>query len=476
MTEFAAWPVSARLFITLFFAVCVLTQMLALILSRYRGGEKRPALFGGLLELSLLLQILCMSLLHGQVYHGLHEGYIAPTGYAGLRIAAFLCVAVSAGLAARDRRSPLPLLSIASGLILLPPADGMAGRAYPWLFMLSLCFLFVRSVCAGITRYRQIQAGLSALSVKEAVDNLRTGILFYRPDGQIVLMNAQMQRLMTDIGGRVCRNGRLFYERLISGGFLAAREGGPLEGQDVFLLPDGSAWIFTRTDLFIRRKQHIQLTATDVSERFRLTAQLREQDAALRRISGELKSTISQLHTLSRERETQRAKMRAHDVLGQRLTLLLRMVRGDRPTDLSMLNSLIRDLPGALAAEQGGPSPESEIEVLSQIFGSVGVSIRLSGRLPEDAEKARVFAEVIRECVANALRHGFATEVNIHACEADGCHRLSIDNNGHPPPGPIVEGGGLGGLRRRLGENGGTVETRCAPRFTVVATLPGGEA
>ena len=79
---------------------------------------------------------------------------------------------------------------------------------------------------------------ISSLSIKDAVDSLHTGVLFCKPDGYIVLVNIQMQKLMTVLTGRIHRNSRNFYELLLLGNLLPGCQNTEHEGQIVCLLPD----------------------------------------------------------------------------------------------------------------------------------------------------------------------------------------------------------------------------------------------
>ncbi|MCL1872344.1 MAG: hypothetical protein FWF90_18290, partial [Promicromonosporaceae bacterium] len=158
---------------------------------------------------------------------------------------------------------------------------------------------------------------------------MRTGVLFCETDGYILLSNARMETLIKVIfTENVRRNANHFMERFISGRINPACQKTEFEGQIVCLLPDETAWMFTRTELRVKRRTYIQLSATDITERWRLTAELQAKNTELRQRNEELEETIANLHILSREREAQRAKMRAHDVLGQSLTVLLRGIRG----------------------------------------------------------------------------------------------------------------------------------------------------
>ena len=407
MVEFYAWPWPARSGVTLLLALCVLAQALAMVLGWF--GRKR---LRALPELCLLALVLYGAALYGQVLGSFETGLIAPL------------------------RFKIPV----------------------WSFLAVLALLLARGIYVSLRRAREIKTGISALSIKNAIDSLHTGVLFGEPDGYILLANAQMQRLMTVIAGKAYRDGAAFWALI--------------EDQPLRVLPDGSAWKFTRTQLRIKRKTYVQLTAADITERWELTARLQKQNERLRQRSEELKSAIATLHTLSRERETQKAKMRAHDILGQRLTLLLRTVRNEQALDTASLRALSQSLLEELKTEQSSPAPQDYLESLRREFAGVGVEIRLEGTLPEDP----LFAGIIREGVTNAVRHGFATEIVIQAQRGEDGFHMRISNNGPPPPRDYKEGGGLGGMRKKLESRGGALRVASQPSFVLEINLPGGEA
>ena len=418
MAEFYAWPWPARLVVTFLLALCALSQTLAMALSFY----SRKGRWKALPELCALALVLFCSLLYGQVINSMETGLIAPLGYGALRIV-------------------------------------LQGRAWAWTFLGVLLLLLARSFYICLRRRREIATSISALSVKNAIDSLRSGVLFSDPDGFILLCNAQMQRLMTAITDRIQRNSRDFYDLLTS---------------DACRLPDGTVWMFTRTQLRIRKKEYIQLTAADITERWALTEQLRRQNDQLAQKSDELKTTIANLHVLSREREAQKVKMRAHDILGQRLSLLLRTLRDARVVDYSLLRSLSQGLLDELKAADGF-SARDFLENLRREFGVIGVEISLEGPLPGDCAKGELFAEIVRESATNAVRHGLATQVTVRIEHAQSCCRMRITNNGPPPPENIREGEGLSGIRKKVEARGGALRVVTQPRFALEIDLPGGD-
>ncbi|NLF80617.1 MAG: hypothetical protein GX572_05440 [Clostridia bacterium] len=474
MIELYTWPEAARLLLTLLIALAVLLQTAAMVLS-FQRHESGPGHWGeNCLELLVLMQILACSALHGQIHHNYFNSLLAPTGYGLLRILCFAAIVLMAAVVMLLKRKPWPLLVVLTAALTLPMLETACGNAFAYLYVAALLVYPARSIHIGRLRYREIRTSLSALSIKNTIDSLHTGVFFSEPDGFILLLNAQMHRLMQAISGGMRRNGNRFYESLLAGDLEPGCRRVEFQGQIVYLLPDQTAWMFTRTELRIKSKKYIQLTATDITRRWIMTAELQRQEAELKSKGEELSRSIASLHTLSQERETQKAKMRAHDVLGQRLTLLLRTIRSEQALDYELLRSLAQGLLDDLRTDQTAPSPQDELEGLRQTFGSIGVDIEVQGRLPQDRIKGRLFADVIQESVTNAVRHGFATKIWVRIDCSAGAYHLQITNNGYPPTRPIVEGGGISGMRKLVEPCGGALAVTVRPSFAVSVHLPGG--
>ncbi|NMA49804.1 MAG: hypothetical protein GX947_08600, partial [Tissierellia bacterium] len=316
---------------------------------------------------------------------------------------------------------------------------------------------------------------ISALSIMQAVDTLPTGVLYSESDGYIVLSNYQMQNLMIAITGKVFRDAVKFYERLVSDKYKSRYKKVQLGGQAVYLLPDNTAWMFTKTDIQFRMRNYIHISAVDVSENWALTAKLQDQDNELRQKSSELKNTISNLHILSKEKEIENAKMRAHDILGQRLTVLLRMIQNDHKLDYDLLNLLSKGLLEELKAEDNKKSPLDELKSIQQIFTSIGVDINFKGQLPQDEEQANLVVDIVRESSTNAVRHGFAAKVDIESEKKGSSYNLNISNIGHTNSDPITPGSGIKTIRKKVNAMGGTLDIIAHPEFTLSVVLPGGD-
>ena len=475
MIEFYTVSWVTRILITFLIGICVLLQSLTIMLGFYRYNKTQQRIFKNLFEVGILIQILMFSLLHGEVVNGYKNGIVIPAGYESMRISIFLGILILGLLLSYINKTLVPLSVIIIASISLPMVENMMGPIYPWFFIGSLLFLLMRSIKINVINFNAIRTSISALSITQAVDTLPTGVLYSESDGYIVLSNYQMQDLMLAITGKVFRDAVEFYESLISDKYKSRYKKVKLEGQAVYLLPDNTAWIFTKTDIHIQMKNYIHISAVDVSENWALTAKLQDQDQELRQKSSELKKTISNLHILSKEKEIENAKIRAHDILGQRLTVLLRMIQNDHKLDYDLLKSLSKGLLEELKAEDNQKSPLDELKTIQQIFTSIGVDINFKGQLPQDEERANLVVDIIRESSANAVRHGFATRVDIGSEEKETSYNLNISNIGHTSSDPVTPGSGIQTIKKKVNAMGGTLEIISHPKFTLSVVLPGGD-
>ena len=475
MIEFYSWTQVERTFVTLLIAFCVIVQTLATVLRYYQRPHPRLRLFENLLELFLLLHIIVLSLLMGEAQLGHFSGLIVPTGYVAMRYISTACVGVVACIAMIYTKKAWYLVIICVSCLTLPFMETICGNAYAWIYIGALAFWLIRGTYIFVTQYRKINANISALSVKSAIDSLHTGILFSEQDGLIALANVQMQRLMVEFTGRIYRNSQHFYERLVAKELLPGCRVEEHEGQLVCLLPDGKAWVFTRMEMKVKNKQYIQLTATDITERWALTTELRKQEELLIIRGEELREMIMGLQKLSKAREFQNAKLRAHDILGQRLTMLLYGVNSGQELDYDLLCAQLQRLLDDLKSDHITASPQEKLDNLHQTFKTIDVEIYFDGKLPEEDVKGYLFVDIIGESVVNAVRHGFASKVFIKVDCVEDVWYLEITDNGYSSFQPIKEGSGISGMRGKAEQQGGTLVVTNYPYFILKVELPGGQ-
>ena len=475
MINFFAFSWVTHIYITFILGICVLAQSLAIMLNFYRHSLNTSHVFEILFEVSILCEILIFSFLHGEMINSYKNGFILEIGYEKIRALVLLLVVSLAIIICILKKTTLPLSVIPAAVISLPILEPILGNGFPWLFIAALIFFLGRSVKVCISSVIALTTNLSALSVINAVDTLHTGVLFCENDGHILLSNYQMQNLMIAITGKVFRNAMELYDMIVSGKYESRYKKVELDGQLVYILNDGTAWMFTKTSIPFRMKNYVHISFSDVSELWELTAKLRLQNQKLKKRSDELKKTISNLHILSKEKEIENAKSRAHDILGQRLTVLLRTVQTKHDLNYDLLLSLSKGLLAELKAEQNEIGPYDKLKSIQQIFAAIGVDIEFEGQLPYNEEHACLFIDIIREGSTNAVRHGLATQINIKVDSTENACNLTINNNGHTTNNPIIPGNGIELMRRKVDAQGGNLNISHHPLFTLSVVLPGGD-
>ena len=477
IAEFYTWRLGEHSLLSVLLILCVLAETPAMVMSRYRRPRSRVRVFENLLEVFILLHIIVLSLLQGRAIHAHFVGILYRAGYEGLRyvsvgvaVLTVLCACIVTAHTKKARLLPV----IAFACLTAPAIEAAAGGVFAWLYVAALLFWLLRGVRVSILRYREINTGISSVSVKQTIDSMHTGVLFSALDGYILLLNERMTELMSALAGNARRNANRFYEALVSGEVNDGCSGAEYNGQVVCRLPDMTTWVFVKTELRIRNKTYIQLTADDITERWALTEQLRQQEAQLKLRSGELRDMIANLNILSREEELHNTRLRAHDILGGWLTMLLHTIRNGQELDLDMLRSQSQNLPHSLKTGQSAASPQDRLDSLQRSFETIGVRIQLDGELPGDGIKGRLLMDVIGEGAINAVRHGFALEVYVRIERINAGWRLEVTDNGRPPAKPIIEGGGISGLRKKIEPQGGELMINADPRFVLSVFLPGG--
>ena len=470
MAEFYRMPHWLLTGLVMVLALCIVLQTRAVSYSirRLRTGWVRRVETG--MECAILAALFLFAALLAQVQYGLFCGFLAPSAYGFARQLVFLLVAVLGTTAAVGMELIWPFFAVGGAAVLLPLTEAVTGPAYPFFFLGGVLFFLIRSVHICLLRRRELHTQISFVSVKEAIDTLHTGLLLFRPKGDILLCNRRMDMLAQQMTEQPLQNGRAFEALLASGPLCGGCVREVLGGQQVFRLPDATVWSISAYDIPMGRRTLILLTADDVTEHWDAVTFLARQNQTLEQRGQELRSTIAHLQAICEAEEIARSKARVHDLLGQRISLLLRALRDDRQMDESLLLDFARNLLTALR-EDRTPSPAHRLEMLRETFQGMEVSVEFQGALPEDGAVADSFAEIAVECVTNAVRHGYATRIHFHLFHND-CWRMTVTDNGLPPAGSIREGGGIGGMRRRVRQLGGRMELYTVPRFRIELSVP----
>ena len=357
--------------------------------------------------------------------------------------------------------------------VLVTAALDAPGRAaaFPWILPALLTALAAVHAAVGIARTRRSsRRTLSPDSVRQALDNLNSGILFADATGRTVLVNRTMYRLAEALLGS---DPQLLDELMAA---LDAPD--PARGVEkragepaLYRFPDGRIWRFRSVALDDPALEGFtQTTAQDVTELAEVNAGLERENAALNEANAKMRRMLARIADRIREEESLNLKMRIHNEIGTSLIALSELAadgaQADADRQMETLRSAVRCF-----SDDRSAMPDAFEDVCRQAE-EMKVKLTLDGYLPENETVARLIVAAARECVTNCVRHAQGKHIHVRLTERSKICTAVITNDGAPPDGPVREGGGLSALRRSVERAGGEMHVAHSPRFALILNLP----
>ena len=391
-------------------------------------------------------------------------GLPATTKYQGLRYIS--CIFVLAHLPLwRHARCGMWYLAVGA-VAGLPLLDILA----PWNLIVALLLVAVRIVVGIPKVWQRIRQELRMGSIKEAMDTLPVGILFAKPDGEVLLANTAMLYFMDQHFGEQYRDANHLWQKLRTMEPTQMLKKIYVGDQLLFRIEKEGSFLVSREILQKKKRQYQQITVMDVTEEDRSAIELAEQQQILKEQSNRLRYILANLEAYQRQQVLTEVASQIHDLLGQRITILQQILNNKRFTDyvsmIPLVNTLIRDM-----RENIQENPREILNTIIDTYSSIGVSINITGSLPAEYILARVFVSIIREGATNAVRHGHANVVSVHIEKQDDMQVLTITDNGIPPEETITFGTGLKGIRNKVERLGGLLVVKAQPQFTMVVEI-----
>jgi signal transduction histidine kinase len=453
-----------RLICSVLLVVAIMLQAarLFLLLSHREHKILQTVLVFEIIILALLMlaaMLVTITLLQRNIIAGYFYGY--------RHVAA---VPVLAGLWLMFRHKKLePFLCSLFLLPLLPFRDWPLA---PYAFLLCSLYLSFRSVVLLDLEWQKVRQSISRLSVKDAVDVFPGGILYASNKGHTLITNPAMNRLLSSLGFRPDLNALVLWEKLQKTQDTPNISVKALDGKLLIRAQNAGSWLFSRQNVEIGRKKYGQLLALDITDEDALAKEMEESNQVLEETGYALSAAIKNIERLEKEREIMRMKTRVHDILGQRLSILSRLLEENIETAelIRRIKPLLVDLAETIT-EPGDPAPEQLLSTLSQSMALIGTVIHLKGSLPDAQKTARAFAEVIRECATNAVRHAGARNVYVEIEDNKNEYALKVCNDGNLPAEPVVPGGGITGMRALVNQLEGSLTISSTPHFCVLVRV-----
>ncbi|WP_063792597.1 histidine kinase [Streptomyces atriruber] len=162
-----------------------------------------------------------------------------------------------------------------------------------------------------------------------------------------------------------------------------------------------------------------------------------------------------------------------HDVMGRNLAVIalkselaVQLARRGRPEAVDQMVEVQRIAQESQREVREVVRGYREVDLKVELVGAqgvleaAGIDCRVIGSgaaLPASVQSA--LGWVVREAATNVLRHGDAGRCDIALAVSEGRATLTVENDGVPEVAPQGQGSGLAGLRERLAEVDGTLDT-----------------
>lgn len=327
----------------------------------------------------------------------------------------------------------------------------------PWLCYALIEALFALFLILQFRDYMRYKKNtVTQGAIRQTVDLLPEGICVSEQGGTVLLSNLKMDAL--------CRE--LTHERLSDARKLWAclETNGEEQGDKrLFHTPQGEVWLFSKGTISTEGRDYDRLSAVNVTERYRITEELRSKNAHLQDIQRRMKEAAELSSEMYVKQEEATARTALHNELGQVLLMGRHYLEHSDSTNAALVALITKQMNRFLLGEGDAPDPNAEDELQQAVHmaGSIGVTVEMTGEAPKKLHS--LLAAAIRECAANTIKHAegdrLFVEITGNAVE----RRITITNNGKPPKSPIAESGGLLSLRRSVEAAGGQMLTRGAP-------------
>lgn len=304
-------------------------------------------------------------------------------------------------------------------------------------------------------------------SIKEAIDNLPSGICVYENSGRIILKNISMDRIFTLLTGDILRNGWDFSDKLTGSECLTADN-----GRMVLRLSDNTVMSFAFGEIDSSGQNLNLITAQDVTEEYSKIEVLEKKKSTLEALNVQLQSYSHDMVDAITVKEVLNAKIKIHDELGTGLLSIKHYLQtnGNEDEKEQILARIKKNID--FLKQETVDTPQDEYVLMLTTAKTLGVSIVINGTLPEQEPMKHITATGIHECFTNTLRHAKGNMLFINITETDAHTTVSFTNNGNPPSGEIPEKGGLSSLRAITEKAGGTMTISSVPEFRLTITLP----
>lgn len=317
--------------------------------------------------------------------------------------------------------------------------------------------------------YKWRKEHLSLNSIKESIDSMPYGMCCYYEEGMPRLINDNMNKLSLVIFGEYISNAAQFWEKLNEEERTESAKRIILKDLPTWIIKDSQVWSFSRKKINFEKGYLYEIIATDISKEYEKTKQLEQDNNRMKEVTQKLKEYSKNVTRLTVEKEVLDAKVRIHSELGQTLVATRRYLSAkdlDEKQLLDMWNKNIK-----LLKKESLNIANDDYKILDINAKQLGIELVMPEKLPEGENIKNIIISAVDECITNTYKYAKSRRLVLEVSEEGNIYTVCISNPADMPETNIIEKGGLSNLRRRVEGQGGSMETRIKPCFSLMLSV-----
>lgn len=337
-----------------------------------------------------------------------------------------------------------------------------------WSVILIGIILLISIILILILIVKKRLSSLTAMSVKESLTKISSGVCFYDETGRILLSNKQIQDECYEITGKSLYDGLEFWNN-ISCGEVKNNIKVNKKNDIVILESVDKAICYKQIIHNLDNRKIYEITGNDITYELSLKKVLEERNEDLKIMNLRLKKYGEIVSEIAKEKEVLKAKVNVHSNLG---SLILRTKKSLAQESYDK-DELINDWKDIMNLIFASTDEISKFDEVNKTAISLGVKVFYYGnKPPQNSNAYNIFASCIFESLINTARHADGNELYVKMSESVINYELVISNNGKKPTGEIKEGGGLSSIRTMTVNANGQMQITSKPKFTITILIP----
>ncbi len=343
-------------------------------------------------------------------------------------------------------------------LIMLLPFWKYANETLSVVFIvISVVYLFAKSLTSLLNSLTKLKSNINYYSLKEALDGLKTAVMF-ESEFNVIYENLAMKTLLEKLKIKQNQSSFEIWQSLKS------RENSKIiDEQNILVFSDKKVYSFS-----IIKQSKTQIYAFDITKEYSTTIEIENKQNELKTKQTEILQMIENLDEIEKQKVVLTLKSKLHDIIGQRLFILHHIldVIDEKTFDLNSVKSLLKTMLDEIDNEDISETQNLKNSIVTA-FEMIGFNIEISGEIPKETPKAKALVKIIRECATNAIRHANATKLFVNISD----NKIEIYDNGKFANKSIIEGTGIKGMRLNAETLGGELIISKDNGFKVVIEM-----